>query len=69
MRLIRIEDRTQRGPSIPRVVEYEPAIHDGASHYMSYLWRARLNGFRGYTLIGPFGHPGSKIELETVKAT
>jgi hypothetical protein len=67
MRLIRIEDNRQRGPDIPRIVNYDPAIHDGKGHYMSYLWRARSskqrNGPKSYALVGAFGDPGSYIPL------
>ena len=67
MRLIRIEDNMESNQ--PQVTTYDPAVHDGGSHYMSHLWRARSftwNGIKGYTLVGPFGNPGYKIDLETV---
>jgi hypothetical protein len=65
LRLVRIED----DPSIegvPAVVNYDPAVHDGGSHYMSHLWRARgihLDGAMRYSLVGAFGTPGY-IQLE-----
>ncbi len=67
MRLIRIEDDRQLDPSIPRVEEYDPAVHDGKNHHMSHLWRARSrgqrNGPKSYALVGAFGEPGSYFPL------
>ena len=40
LRLVRLEDSIQI-PGLPLVTEYDPAVHDGASHYMSFLWPAR----------------------------
>lgn len=67
MRLIRIEDNRQVHPDVPQIQTYDPAIHDGGSHYMSHLWRARSskqrNGPKMYALVGAFGDPGSYIPL------
>jgi hypothetical protein len=69
MRLIRIEDNMELIPNQPLVTVYDPAIHDGGTHYMSHLWRARsyyVDGVKVYTLISPFGDTGHNIDLETV---
>ena len=61
MRLIRIEDNIEVLPNQPLIAEYDAGDRD--------LWRARsfkVNGVRGYSLIGPFGNPGHNIDLETV---
>jgi hypothetical protein len=51
----------------PHFEQYDPAIHDGRSHYMSYLWTARSgrteDGDPTYILHGAFGNPGGRIEL------
>lgn len=60
LRLMRIEDDPPIA-NVPAVVTYDPAVHDGGSHYMSDLWRARgrtQNGVRMYSLVGAFGSPG-----------
>ena len=60
LRLMRISDDPPY-PGVPPVVTYDPAVHDGGSHYMSSLWRARgrtQNGVRMYSLVGAFGSPG-----------
>ena len=67
LRLQRIEDNPPV-PGVPAVVVYDPAVHDGGSHYMSHLWRARgrtENGQRVYSLVSAFGSPGY-MELERV---
>ena len=58
------------------IEDYNPAIHDGGSHYMSLLYPARHFKHKyiredgsqhiidSYTLYGPFGNPGHKIDLE-----
>jgi hypothetical protein len=48
---------------------YNPAVHDGKNSYMSHLWRARGHtegGLRHYTLVAPFGSPGSTMRLDKV---
>ena len=67
MRLIRIEDRHQVQPDISRIETYDPAIHDGGSNYMSHLWVAQRKKYKHdtyYTLVGAFGEPRMRIELE-----
>lgn len=54
----------------PSVVEYNPAVHDGGSHYMSHLWTARSikteDGVATYILRGVFGEPDQHIVLTPV---
>jgi len=62
LRLIKITD------TIPPLTEhYDPAVHDGHSHYMSHLWTARTglteDGASTYILYGAFGEPESRIGL------
>lgn len=60
LRLMRIEDDPPL-TVVPAVQHYDPAIHNGGSHYMSGLWRARgrtQNGVRMYSLVGAFCDPG-----------
>ncbi len=67
LRLVRIEDYTPGSPL--KITEYDPVIHDGGSHYMSYLWRARrrvVNGQHRYYLVGAFGDPISRMMLEYI---
>ena len=68
MRLVRIEDDPPV-PGVPSIQNYDPAVHDGGSHYMSSPWRARSKKMRGgvreYSLIGAFGSPGC-IPLQRV---
>lgn len=62
LRLVRIEDTAADGEV--SVTCYDPAVHDGGSHYMSHLWRARgrrnwlREGITSYSLVGAFGTPG-----------
>ncbi len=68
LRLMRIEDYYPNSDT-PRITEYDPDIHDGGSHYMSYLWSARgkqINGQIEYYLVGAFGDPASRLMLEFV---
>jgi hypothetical protein len=60
LRLVRIEDDPPID-GVPAIENYDPAVHDGGSHYMSHLWRARgihLDGAMRYRLVGAFGSPG-----------
>ena len=70
LRLVRLEDSIQI-PGLPLVTEYDPAVHDGACHYMSFLWPARSikrGGEKHYSLYGAFGEPGQRLSLERVNA-
>ena len=62
MRLIEIYDT----PSDKTVV-YSPEIHDGETHYMSRLWKARAcvgeDNIPTYALYGAFGDAGSRMML------
>jgi hypothetical protein len=67
LRLMRLEDDPPL-PNIPAIVVYDPTVHDGGSHYMSNLWRARsktLRSGRVYSLVNPFGSSGY-MELEEI---
>ena len=71
LQLVRSEAREQLGTPNERTHTevYDPAVHDGGSHYMSYPWRARTRLHRGrrmYTLYGAYGNPGSRTRLEEV---
>ena len=65
MWLMRIED-DQPLPGVPAIQTYDPAVHDGGSHYMSHPWRARSKRVRGggreYSLTGAFGNPGCLLQ-------
>ena len=66
LRLVRMIDEKD---GMQVALDYNPAIHDGTSHYMGSPWRARKTRVRGedtFTLIGAFGDAGSKILLERV---
>jgi hypothetical protein len=68
LRLMRIEDYSPNSDT-PRITEYNPDIHDGGSHHMSYLWSARgkqINGQIEYYLVGAFGDPTSRMMLEFI---
>jgi hypothetical protein len=71
LRLVRIEDDPPL-PGVPAIVQYDPAIHDGGTHSMSNLWRARGRrqwlgtGVTRYSLVGAFGSPGY-MQLEFVE--
>lgn len=68
LRLVRIEDFSPDSDT-SRITEYNPDIHDGGSHYMSYLWSARgkvMNGRIEYYLVGAFGDPTSRLMLEFI---
>jgi hypothetical protein len=51
----------------PRTTHYDPEIHDGRRHHMSYLWTARSGRTEDdeptYILYGAFGNSESRIEL------
>ena len=66
LRLVQMIDESD---GIQTTLHYNPEIHDGSSHYMGDLWRARKTKIHGqdtFTLIGAFGNPGEKIVLEVV---
>ena len=69
LRLHRIEDNPPV-EGIPAVEIYDPAVHDGGSHYMSRLWRARgrtVNKKRYYSLVGAFELPSYYFCLERIE--
>lgn len=67
LRLIRIADEVPH-PGVPQVEHYNRLIHDGTSHSMGWLWKARRRKKRGeyvLYLVGPFGEENSfTLELD-----
>jgi hypothetical protein len=61
LRLMRIDD-SETSPGVPNPCLYDPAVHDGTSHYMGQLYRGRRSG-DAVILYGMFGEPGGRIVL------